>query len=391
MKGDFDGIIDMTGTGSVKWELTQKVFGEESLTPMWVADMDFRGPQAVIDALKRRAELGVYGYTFRPAHLNEAVAGWMERRHGWRVDQEWICFSPGVVTALNACVQVYTEPGDRVIIQPPVYPPFFKSVQDHGREPVMNPLKLVDGKYEMDFEDLAAKAETSRAKMLLLCNPHNPVGRVWTRGELEKLAAICERFGLIVVADEIHADLALNPHRHTPLLVAAPQLAGRTIVCMAPSKTFNMAGLAMSFVLIPDPEQRKAFQTFMEKAHLTAINPFSLTAADAAYRHGDEWLDRVLAYIKGNAEYLRDFLTRRIPRLSMVMPEGTYMAWIDCRPLGLAPDELKAFMVSKAKVALNEGKGFGEEGAGFMRMNLAAPRSVLEEALAKIEAAVNAL
>lgn len=254
-----------------------------------------------------------------------------------------------------------------------------------------NPLQLVNGKYEMDFEDLEAKAEASGAKMLLLCSPHNPIGRVWTRGELERLARICDRYGLLVVVDEIHSDLELSPHRHTSFPVAAPELANRTVVCMAPSKTFNMAGLATSFVLIPDPELRKTFQTFLDKAHLTAMNPFSLTAAEAAYRHGDDWLDRVLAYIKGNAEFLRDFLERTIPQLSAVMPEGTYMAWIDCRSLGFSPDELQSFMVSKAKVAMNAGHTFGQGGEGFMRMNLAAPRSVLEEALRRIEAAVNSL
>ncbi len=387
----FDDVINMSGTGSAKWEMAKKYFGTDDLTPLWVADMDFRGPQAVIEALRERAELGIYGYTFRPDFVDEAVAGWIRRRHGWQAEKDWISFSPGVVTALNACIESFTEPGDRVIIQPPVYAPFFKAVEDNGRQLVLNPLKLTDGKYEMDFDDLQQKAESSRAKMLILCSPHNPVGRVWTLEELQKLAQICKDHNLLVVSDEIHSDLALKPHRHTPLPLAASEIASRAIVCMAPSKTFNMAGLATSFILIPDPELRKTFQGYMEKMHFNMINPFSLTAANAAYRHGDEWLDQVLDYIKANAEYLQDYVQRRIPRLKTIMPEGTYLTWIDCRALGLTPEALQAFMVGKAKVALNPGIGFGEEGAGFMRMNVAAPRSVLAEALAKIEAAVSQL
>ncbi|WP_405452841.1 MalY/PatB family protein [Paenibacillus sp. HJGM_3] len=391
MNFSFDEIIDMSETGSIKWGMIEKFFGEKGLTPMWVADMDFRGPAAVIEALKRRVELGIFGYTGRTDSLVEAVAGWMYRRHHWRVKKEWICYSPGVVSALNACVQSYTVPGDRVIIQPPVYPPFFDTVRANGRELVLNPLILANGRYEMDFDDLRKKAKTSQAKMLILCSPHNPIGRVWTQGELEQLAQICIEHDLIIVSDEIHSDLVFKPFKHIPLTMADPRIESRTIVCMAPSKTFNMAGLASSFIVIPDPQLRETFNAFMEKAHLTLINPFSLTAADAAYRYGDEWLEQVLNYIKGNVDYLIEFVNQQIPQLSVIRPEGTYLAWIDCRALGFTPDALQNFMWKQAKVALNAGTGFGEEGGGFMRMNLAAPRPVLEEALSKIESAIRTL
>jgi len=390
IKNTFDEVVDMTGTGSVKWELAPQIFGVDGITPMWIADMDFRGPEAVVEALKRRAEIGVYGYTGKPDYLYEAVGGWLERRHGWRVEKDWICYSPGVAAALNACVLTLTEPGDRVVIQPPVYPPFFQTVKENGRELVLNPLRLMDGKYRMDLDDLRVKIRESGAKMLILCSPHNPVGRVWSKDELERLAQICDEHGIIVVSDEIHADLVLRPHKHISLVQAAPRLENRAIVCMAPTKTFNMGGLAISFTIIPNPQLRESFLEYLKKAHLTAVNPFSLTAADAAYRHGDEWLDRVLDYIKANFEHLADFIHRRLPELKVNVPEGTYLAWIDCRGLGLEPDDLQRFMLKEARVALNVGSTFGDEGAGFMRMNMAAPRSVLDEALARIEAAVAA-
>jgi cysteine-S-conjugate beta-lyase len=391
LERSFDEVVDMTGTGSMKWEMVRKFFKAEEATPMWVADMDFRGPAAVIEALKQRAELGIYGYTGHPDFLYEAVSAWISRRHGWKVEREWICYSPGVIAALNACVKCFTEPGERVIIQPPVYAPFFKAVEDNGRELIQNPLKLVDGKYVMDFDDLREKAKSSGAKMLILCSPHNPIGRVWTAEELAQLAQICIEHDLLVVSDEIHADLVYQPRKHIPLPTVAPELASRTIVCMAPSKTFNMAGLAASFIMIPDKRLRESFKQHLERAHLTMINPFAVIAADAAYRHGDEWLDRVLEYIKSNVEYMGEYLRERIPSLSLIAPEGTYLAWLDCRQLWLDDKALQEFMLKEAKVVLNAGIGFGKEGSGFMRINLAAPRAVLIEALGKMEAAVAAL
>ncbi|WP_274653313.1 MalY/PatB family protein [Paenibacillus humicola] len=390
MEYSFDNRVDMTGTGSAKWEMADQVFEAEGLLPMWVADMDFRGPDPVIRALKERAENGVFGYTFRPGYMAEAVAGWLKRRHRWTVPENWITFSPGVVAALRTCVACYTAPGDGVIVQPPVYPPFFSVVKEAGRELVLNPLQEADGRYRMDFDDLRLKARDSGAKMLILCSPHNPIGRVWTREELETLASICTEYDITVVSDEIHADLVFQSHVHTPFAALSPELEARTIVCMAPSKTFNMAGLHSSFIIIPDEAKRDKFDTHLKEAHLTMMNPFSLTAANAAYRYGDEWLDSVLAYIEANIDYFSVEMAARLPELRFAKPEGTYMVWLDCRPLGMTPDELKSFMLREAKIAINDGSSFGEEGAGFIRVNLAAPRSVVEEGISRLEAAVKA-
>ncbi|MDF2960486.1 MAG: Cystathionine beta-lyase [Paenibacillus sp.] len=390
MQYNFDEAVERQGTNGIKWERVKATFGEPDLLPMWVADMDFRGPQPVIDALKQRAELGLFGYTQRPESLYEAIAEWVERKHRWVVDKDWICWSPGVIPALTACVKTFTQPGDNVIIQPPVYPPFFKVVKDHGRGLVTNPLRYAHGRYEMDFEDLAEKFRTTGAKMLILCSPHNPVGRVWTKDELARLEAVCAEYDAVIVSDEIHADLVYAPHRHTPFASLSAQAASRTVVCLAPSKTFNMAGLQSSFILIPNKELRIAFNKTMADGHHAMSHTLSITAAESAYRRGDEWLEQCLAYIRANADYAADYFTRHIPEIKPVELEGTYLLWLDCRSLGLDTAELRRFMVKEAKVALNEGISFGPEGEGFMRMNAACRRATLEEALRRIRSAIEA-
>jgi cystathionine beta-lyase len=390
MQINFDEIVDRRFTNGVKWERTDVIFGEPDLLPLWVADMDFRGPEPVIEALKRRAELGVYGYTDRPKSLYEAIADWVERKHRWKIDKDWICWSPGVIPALTASVETFTEPGDRIIIQPPVYPPFFKVVTDHGRELVTNPLRCVDGRYEMDFDDLERKFKETGARMFILCSPHNPVGRVWTAAELARLEAICSEHDALLVSDEIHADLVFAPHRHTPFASLSASAAERTVVCFAPSKTFNLAGLQSSYIVIPNKELRTAFNKAMAKGHHSMSNTFSITASESAYRHGGDWLEQCLAYIRANIGYAAEFFTAHIPEIKVAQPEGTYLLWLDCRGLGLEQAELKKFMISKAKVALNEGVSFGAEGAGYMRMNVACRRATLEEALTRILSAVQA-
>lgn len=388
---DFERRVDLTGFGSVKQEAVRGFFGSEELLPMWVADMDFPGPAEVVSALVRRAEAGIYGYGMRTDALNEAVVGWMARRHDWSIRPEWIQHSPGIVTALVACVRTFTESGDGIVIQPPVYPPFAQVVADNGRMLIANPLKQDDnGRYTMDLEDLRAKLQAGNAKMLILCSPHNPVGRVWTAEELRALADVCREFGVLIVSDEIHADLAIPPHRHETLAGIMGE-DERWIVCIAPSKTFNMAGLQSSFVIIPNEELRAAFADFMKKLHLTEANSFALTAAEAAYRHGDEWLDQALAYISGNMDLIMDFASERLPGVRISRPEGTYLVWLDFRSFGRSPEELEAWMKTKSGVAMNVGSAFGAEGEGFLRLNAAAQRPVLEEALRRIAAALPAL
>ncbi|CAM3675875.1 MalY/PatB family protein [Cohnella lubricantis] len=384
---DFNQHVDLTGFGSVKQEATSRIFGESDLLPLWVADMDFQGPQEVIEALRRRVDSGIYGYSMRTEAMDEAVIGWMDRRHGWRIQKEWLCHSPGVVTALAACVQSFTAEGDAIVIQPPVYPPFSKVVTENGRKLVTNPLRLTDGRYEMDLEDLEAKIEANGAKMLILCSPHNPVGRVWSEEELAAVIAICRRHGVMIISDEIHADLALPSSRHT-VLAKLMNEDERFVICMAPSKTFNMAGLQSSFIIIPNEEIRKAFTAYMERLHIGGANAMALTAAEAAYRHGDEWLDQALRYIAGNMDYLMDYVAAHMPELEVVRPEGTYLVWMDFRAYGLSPVQLSDWMTKTAKVALNAGYHFGAEGEGFMRLNAAAPRAVLAEALQRIREAL---
>lgn len=390
MRYNFDEAVDRERANGIKWERADAIFKGEGLLPMWVADMDFRGPQPVVEAVKKRAEQGIYGYTARPDSLLEAVAGWVERRHGWTIDKSWICWSPGVIPALTACVQTYTEPGDRIIIQPPVYPPFFKVVQEHGRELVQNPLRFENGRYEMDFGLLEWQFRETGAKMFILCSPHNPVGRVWTRTELERLEAICADHDAVIVSDEIHADLVFRPNTHTPLASLSSRAAERTVVCFAPSKTFNMAGLQAGYIVIPDKERREAFNKAIAKAHHSMSGVFAITASESAYREGDEWLDQCLAYIRANMDYAIEYMKQQLPEIEPVDPEGTYLLWLDCRSLGLDAKSLQQFMIKEARVAFNEGAGFGEEGAGFMRMNVACRRATLEEALRRIHEAVKA-
>ncbi|NOU97714.1 putative C-S lyase [Paenibacillus sp. LMG 31456] len=390
MRYNFDEIIDRQNTNGIKWETLQDIFGATDLLPMWVADMDFRGPEPVMEALKQRAEIGTFGYTQRPDSLYEAIAGWVERKHHWKINKEWICWSPGVLPALIVCIQNFTKPGDRIIIQPPVYPPFFKIVKDNDRELVTNPLRYVNNRYEIDFEDLADKFRTTGAKMLILCSPHNPVGRVWTREELSRIEAICEEFDALIISDEIHADLAYSPFQHIPMASLSTRAADRTIVCFAPSKTFNLAGLQSSYIMIPNKELRNAFNKTMARGHLAMSNSFAITASESAYKDGGEWLEQCLAYIRANIDYAAEFFALHIPEIKMINPEGTYLLWLDCSRLGLDTAGLRRFMVKEAKLALNEGISFGTEGEGFMRMNAACRRATIEEALQRLLKAIEA-
>jgi cysteine-S-conjugate beta-lyase len=336
----------------------------------------------VIEALKSRATHGVYGYPAPGSYSSAAVVRWLNSRHGWETKPEWMQSVPGVVTAISVAVQTFTRPGDGIIIQPPVYPPFFSSVLRNDRTLIENPLIYADGEYKMDFADLSRKARGAR--MLILCNPHNPVGRVWSRTELETLAQICMDNNLLILSDEIHCDLVFQGHRHVPLASLGEALQKHVIICIAPSKTFNTAGLYTSTVIIPDTGARTQFADALQTLGIYKSNVFGITALEAAYSQGGPWLDQLLVYLEGNAEYLTQFVAQNLPRIKVQKPEGTYLAWLDCRDLGLDADQLGLFFAQEAKVGLNNGSTFGKQGEGFMRLNFGCPRSVLAEGLDRI-------
>lgn len=387
MKYDFDRRIDRTGTASYKWDQSEKLFGRPDILPLWVADMDFQPPKEVVDAIKQRAEHGIYGYTMRPQSYYDAIVGWLSRRHGWRIEQDWLSSSPGVVPALSVAVQTFTQPGDGIILQSPVYYPFYDVIRMNGREVVNNPLVLRNDRYEMDFE-LLEKQAAAGAKMLLLCTPHNPGGRVWTREELERVAEICAKHGLLVVADEIHHDLVFSGHKHVPYASLSEASAQHSITCIAPSKTFNLAGLQAAAVVIPNADVRRQYNAALKTLSIHMESYFGLTAAETSYAHGDEWLDQLLVYLEGNRDALLAYVKEHLPQVKAMSPEGTYMVWMDCTAISNKPAELKQLMFDKAGVAFTEGSVFGEQGAGYLRVNLACPRSLLLEALDKFVEAI---
>jgi cystathionine beta-lyase len=403
MKYDFDTEISRRGTRSVKWEFvkrgpdlvpwerTDPELGEGRVLPMWVADMDFPCPKPVIDALVQRAAHGIYGYTAMTGAYADAVVRWMRKRQGWSIEPDWICTSPGVVPALNLLVETFTSPGDRVLIQPPVYFPFFSAVQSHGREIARNSLVYEDGRYGMDLADLEEKARDPAVKMAILCSPHNPVGRVWTREELIRFGEICLENEVLVVSDEIHGDLIYPGHEFVPFAGISEDFAGAAVVCTAPSKTFNMAGLHTSNIVIANPALRARFRQALLGHGIMGMGAFGVVAAEAAYNHGEEWLEQVLDYLQGNLRYLEDYVARHLPPIRVVPPEGTYLVWLDCRRLELDKRELERLMLDEARVYLEEGYVFGSEGEGFVRMNIACPRSILAEALDRIRRVVEGL
>ncbi|MFM1654547.1 MalY/PatB family protein [Brevibacillus sp. B_LB10_24] len=389
MRYDFDKQINRFQTASEKWDQLEEHFGDKDLLPMWVADMDFASPEPVIEAIKQRAEHGIFGYTVISDEYLDAVVNWMQVRHDWAIQKDWVCHSPGVVPALHFIVQSFTQPGDKVMFQPPVYYPFSKVIANNGREIVYNPLKYENGRYQMDLDDLRKKI--AGVKLLILCSPHNPVGRVWTKEELAELGRICLEHNVLVVSDEIHFDLVLSGHTHTPFAAISEEFAQNAIICTAPSKTFNLAGLQISNIIIPNQKLRKVFADTVDKHFLGLPGTFGLVAAESAYRHGGEWLDQLLAYLEQNLDFLTAYLQQNLPELKVIKPEGTYLVWVDCRGLGLSLKELEQFMLQKAKVAFNQGYVFGPGGEGFIRINIACPRSLLEEGLSRVSAAMRSL
>lgn len=398
---DFEQEVDHYGVNSIKWEfmvddrglkhwdLTDPDLGDQSVLPMWVADMDFLAAPPIVEAVTRRAQRGLYGYASKTDSYLSAVCGWMGRRKAWAVDPEWILMMPGVVTALHVIVRHFTAPGDKVLIQRPVYHPFTFSIENNQREIASSALRLTGDRYEMDFDDLAEKAADPAVKLAILCSPHNPVGRVWSREELTRYAEICSANGVRVIADELHSDLIMPGGQFVSYGTLDERFLKDVFVCTAPSKTFSLAGLQTSNIIVPDTELREELRIELRALGLWGTNPFGLVGTEAAYNHGESWLEQVIDYIWGNLEYLDNYLKSRLPSMKLIPIEGTYLAWVDCRDLGLGGEALKSLMMDDARVYLDSGHIFGPEGEGFVRMNVACRRQTLEQALARIERAVN--
>ncbi|HWP97932.1 MAG TPA: MalY/PatB family protein [Syntrophomonadaceae bacterium] len=382
---NFDKIVSRRHTNCAKWDEVG-----EDLLPMWVADMDFQSPPEVIAALEERVRHGIFGYSGGYEGWDTAFIQWMKRRFGWQVDREWITTSPGVVPALDMLIRALTEPGDGVVIQPPVYCPFFAVVRNNGRKLLENPL-IYDGcKYRMDLDNLERQLNPG-VKLLILCSPHNPVGRMWEPRELAALGDICLEHGIRVISDEIHADLVFPGQRHTVFASLSSELEQNCAICTAPSKTFNIAGIQASNITIPNPEIRSAYRQVLNTGELGLPNVFAIAAAEAAYTQGEAWLDEMMIYVRDNFKYLQKFMAENIPRIKIIEPEATYLVWLDCRSLGMNNQQLDRFIRDQARLVLSPGHIFGSAGSGFQRMNIACPRAILEEALRRLESAVGDL
>ena len=392
MKYDFDKIINRKNTHSIKWDkhLLEEFFGTSDVLPLWVADMDFQCPQPLIEAMKQKADEGIYGYSWhKTPEYFDAVIGWMKRRHNWEIEKEWIVYSPGIVPAINVMIRSFTQPGDKIIVQSPVYYPFFSTIQNNGRHIQNNQLVYENKKYSFDFDDFEEKAKDPLTKMFILCNPHNPVGRVWKEEELKKLGDICLENDVLIISDEIHHDLILPGYEHKVFSKLSEDYGDHTIICTAPSKTFNVAGLQTSNIIIPNKKLRDTFtQGISGRNGLGIPNAFGISALISAYTDGEEWLVQVMEYIHENFKFLNAYLKEHLPDVHMVNPEGTYLAWVDFSSLGMNDEERREFMLHKAKVALDGGTMFGKGGEGFERINVACPRSIIKECMNRIRLAL---
>ena len=389
MKYNFDEIIPRKNSDCLKYDKLQEMFGTDDALSMWIADMDFRTPPFVIEALRRRLDHEVLGYTFCSPQWKPAIQNWVSRHYGWDVKEEEIGFVGGIVPAISFAVQCFTAPNDKILIQPPVYHPYHHVVKDLGRTLVYNPLRLVNGQFEMDFEDLERKI--AGCKLFLLCNPHNPGGRVWNADELVRIADICARNGVIVISDEIHCDMALTGYKHTVFATVSEAAAQNSVTLMAASKTFNIAGLKSSYHIIQNEALRKQYSEYLTRSELDTAHLFATTAVAVAYNEGDEWLAQMLQYVEENIAFLDKYLKENMPKISFIRPQASYLVFLDARELGMPQERLVEFFLKEAKVAMNDGTMFGQEGAGFMRMNLGCPRAMLQQALEQIKAAYDRL
>lgn len=387
----FDTVIDRRNTNSLKHDFAVENGLPADVMPMWVADMDFKAPDCVLEAIQNSVNHGIFGYSDLKGDFYEAVAGWFKRHFGWTPEKEWLVYTPGVVFALATAVRAYTEKGEGVIIQPPVYYPFYNVIRNNDRKIIESPLVYKDGKYTIDFEDFENKVRDNNVKLFILCSPHNPVCRVWTEDELKKLGEICLKYNLHVVSDEIHCDFTYEGHPHHIFLETVPALKERTVMCTAPSKTFNIAGLQTSAIWIPGEDARAKFRKEIDVSGYTVPANVGVVAFKAAYNGGDEWYEACWSYIKENLVYVRSFLEENIPEIKLVEPEGTYFAWLDCSGLGLSKEELNDLIINKAKLWLDAGDIFGEIAEQFQRVVLACPRETLRKAMESLKNAVDGI
>ncbi len=387
---NLDEIIDRQQYPTQKWhpqDLKQH-FGRVDLLPFWIADMDFSAPPIVVEKLVARAQQGVYGYEYRPDSFFDSIITWYAQRHHWKIAASQIQPCPGVLSAIAILINQHSVEGDGIIVQPPVFFEFRSIIRKNHRKIVKNPLQFAVGRYQIDFDDLEAKAADPRNKILILCNPHNPIGRVWTQEELTQVDEICRRHHVRVIADEIHGDIVYQPHRYMPFASLSAPAADNAFICLSPAKTFNLAGMIDGMVIIANDKDRQLYDNFADRYQINRNNVFSTAAIEIAYRQGSAWLDELLDYLWQNILYVQNFLDRHIPQIKLVKPEGTYLIWADFRGLGLEASDLARFLAQEAGLALNSGFWFGREGAGFMRMNIACPRSLLEEAMMRLKSAV---
>lgn len=387
MKYSFDTTISREGTNSYKYDWRKKIFGKEDVIPLWVADMDFRIADEIVEDIKKRADHGIFGYTFQYDNLYGSVINFMKKRHNWQIEKDWIIFFHGVMPSVSLTIQAFTEPGNKIIVQPPVYFPLFQTIQNNKREVLYNQLIIENGKYTIDFEDLERRIDNN-TKMLLFCHPHNPVGRVWTKEELITLDNICQKNNILVVSDEIHCDIVYPGFKHIPFATISNHAALNSITCIAPSKTFNIAGLAISVMIIPNKKLCSRVNRIIRQGQLHGINVLGMTALESAYNKGEACLNQLMQYLQENLDFIDEYFEKNIPQIDFIKPEATYLAWLDCKKLGLDKQLLKKFMIQEANVGLSDGPTFGPGGEGYQRLNFASPRPVIKKALEQIKCAI---
>ena len=385
----FKSLPNRKGTRSAKWDLVKNIFGSDDVQPMWIADMDIEIAEPIKDALIKRIEHGVFGYTITDNQLNLTIKNWLRKQHQWEIDPDWIIYSPGVLTTIHMTILSQTNPGDKILIQTPVYHPFHQIIKYHDRELVTNPLIFENGQYTIDFDDLEEKFKQG-VKALLFCSPHNPVGRVWTKSELVKILELAKKYNVLIISDEIHADLIYQPYQHIPLNSLDTMMSNRIVSCYSPTKTFNLAGLQVSYAIIPCKKMREEIASALSNYGMGSLNTLGITALEAAYQHGDEWLSHLIKLLDHNRQIVKKAFAN-CTKIDVIEPEGTYLLWLDCRKMNLTQGELVKFMNEEAKVGLNNGLSFGEEGRGFMRLNLASPSSYIKVGVDKIIAALDRL